>query len=330
MTYRLPFSRGHLQTHAVAAALVVLLTAALGLAPARLRAQNAAPDPGHAAPPADADSDAPATALADALSAACRQDAQTFAAYLTVPNAAAFRTLPDAQRTALLKRFILLDDPGKPLISKTAQGRPVLRCEAGGVVSEVRFGPTETGDNLAFIPVEIPQAADEAHSVRFGLVHEVGAWKLLSVGLLLFDVPALEQQWQSDDLAARESDAVSAMKKIADALKNYQTAYGKLPETLDQLGPAPSDGASPEQAGLLDHDLAAGQTPDYRIRYSIVPVADEGDASERDKASGFTLAAAPVEYGKTGKRSFYLDSAGLLHAADKQGAVATSTDPRIE
>jgi hypothetical protein len=200
----------------------------------------------------------------------------------------------------------------------------------------VRFGVTESGENLAFIPVEIPQAADEAHSTRFGLVREGGAWKLLSVGLLLLDVPALQQQWKSDELAARESDAVAAMRKVADALKNYQTAYGKLPETLDELGPAPpvdkdaDGGASPEHAALLDPQLAAGATADYQFRYSIVPVAEAGDASERDKTAGFTLAAVPVEYGKTGRRSFYLDSQGQLHAADKQGAVATSTEPRIE
>ncbi len=310
----------------MAFALAMSVAASMFLAQVNLRAQAPAP----AADPADA--------LASALSAACRQDGESFAAFLTASNAAAFRKLPDAQRTELLKRFVLLDDPGKPLLSKSVEGHPVLRCEAGGVTSEVRFGATDARDNLAFIPVEIPQAADEAHSIRFGLVREAGAWKLLSVGLLLFDVPALQQQWQQDELAARESNSVAAMRRIADALKNYQTAYGKLPETLDELGPAPAGnsgkddqgGTSPEHAGLLDAPLAAGATPDYQFRYSVVPAAEQGDESERNKTAGFTLAAVPVEYGKTGRRSFYLDSQGQLHAADKQGAVATSVDPRIE
>jgi hypothetical protein len=30
-----------------------------------------------------------------------------------------------------------------------------------------------------------------------------------------------------------------------------------------------------------------------------------------------------------GRRSFFLDSSGILRGADKQGGVATSTDPRI-
>ena len=70
--------------------------------------------------------DAPATALSEALSAACRQDAQGFAGYLTADNAAAFLNLPPAERDAMIKRFMLLDDPGKPLLSSGDQG--LLLC----------------------------------------------------------------------------------------------------------------------------------------------------------------------------------------------------------
>jgi hypothetical protein len=37
-----------------------------------------------------------------------------------------------------------------------------------------------------------------------------------------------------------------------------------------------------------------------------------------------------VEYGKSGRRSFFLDSSGTLRGDDKKGAVATVTDPVIE
>ena len=43
----------------------------------------------------------------------------------------------------------------------------------------------------------------------------------------------------------------------------------------------------------------------------------------------FELAATPVEYGNAGRRSFYLDSKGVLRGADKHGAVATIDDPEI-
>jgi hypothetical protein len=285
------------------------------------------------APPAD-----PATALAAALTAACRQDVGAFAGYLTAPNAVAFRSLPAMQQTALLKRFVLLEEPGKPLLSTSSDGHTVMRCESGGITSEMRFGATSPSENLAFIPVEVPQAPPESRAIRFGLVRESGSWKLLSVGLLLLDVQAMQQQWQEDDLAARESQAVAEMRKIADALKSYQSSYGALPETLASLGPpartgdaaADKTGISPEHADLLDDQLAAGETPDYHFRYNIVPPTGVGDdESDRNKTAGFVLAASPVMYGKTGRLSFYLDAGGALHGADHQGAVATYADPRI-
>jgi len=270
----------------------------------------------------------PAEALGETLTAACRQDQNAFANHLTSDSAEAYRALPEEQRVALLRRFVLLEDPGKALLS-TLNGHTVVRCESSGVVSEMRFGESQVRENLAFIAVTVP-AGDDQQSVRFGLVREGGQWKLLSVGLVLLDIPALARQWSESDVRQQEQKAIFALRKIADALKSYQTAYGKLPETLDELGP-PTDGGgfSPEKAGLLDADLVKGVAEGYRVRYSIVPASGGEDESERNKAAGFTLAAAPVEYGKNGRRSFLLDSGGTLRGADKNGAVATAEDPRV-
>jgi hypothetical protein len=119
------------------------------------------------------------------------------------------------------------------------------------------------------------------------------------------------------------------MHRVASALKSYQSAYGNLPETLEQLRPPPQGGASPETAGLLDSELAEGLAGGYRLRYSIVPATGEDNESERNKGAGFTLGAAPVVYGKDGRRSFLLDASGTLRGADKNGAVATINDPTV-
>jgi len=307
-----------------AAVTAVLLTAvAMAMAPPELRAQAA-----RLPAPAQTAGD-PAATLAAALSAACRQDHAAFATHLTAENAAAFRALPEPQQTALLKRLILLDDPGRPLLSTAAGGRTEVRCEAAGLVADMHLGAPSVQENLAFVTAEIGQPGGEPRSVRIGLVRESSDWKLLSVGVLLLDLPAMAKQWEEADLQLSESDAIAALAKIAEALVNYQQAYGKLPEALDQLGPAAEGGASPEHAALLAADLAAGSSEGYSFRYAIVPVAAEGDDSDRDKAAGFALAAAPVEYGKGGRRSFYLDSNGTLRGDDKHGAVATADDPKI-
>ncbi len=272
----------------------------------------------------------PAAALADALLAACRQDATVFATHLTAQSSAAYLALPSAQRIDLLKRFVLLDDPGKPLLATDEKGHDVVRCEAGGVQSELRFGPTEVHDNLAFIPVTVPQADEEEQSARFGLIREDGKWKLLSLGLLLLDVPSLAHQWEQQELEARELKAAQSLRKISDALNSYLQAFGNLPDMLSQLGPpsAEDQGKSPDKAGLLDADLASGEDGGYRFRYNIQPNA-QANAGSQDPSDGFQLAATPIEYGKGGQRSFYLDSSGTLRGADKGGTVATADDPAI-
>lgn len=262
--------------------------------------------------------------------AACRQNENPFAHSLTAENAAVFLQLAPATRAALMKRFVLLEHPGRPLLSNDPQGHVVVRCETPGITTEMRFGEMRLRENLAFIPVELRVSGEssEGRRIQFGLVREGGGWKLLSVGLLLLDLPALAQQWESSELEASEAAGVAALRKLAEAVNAYRRAFGRLPETLAQLGPASKEGISPDAAGLLDAELAAGKKGGYVFRYRGLARAESNEAGKED--AGFELAAVPAEYGKTGRRSFFLDSGGALHGTDKGGALATASDPRIE
>jgi type II secretory pathway pseudopilin PulG len=271
----------------------------------------------------------PETALSDALSAACRQDSPAFANSLTAENASAFRSLPGAQRTAMMKRFVLLEEPGRVLLSTSDKGQKIVRCESPSFTTEMRFGVTRVRENVAFVPMEVPITGEDSRKITFGLVREGGNWRLISVGLILLDVPAMAKQWEQADLDANEDLAIADLRSLALALDTYRRAYGKLPDTLAALGPAPPNGVSPETASLVDSDLAAGSKDGYTIRYTIQPAAGSLSEEEANKAETFSLASSPKEYGKTGRRSFFLDSSGILRGADKQGGVASSSDPRI-
>ena len=102
----------------------------------------------------------PATALSAALSAACRADPSQFENYLTVESAAAFRTLPEEQRGAFMRRFSLTDEAGKALgqtgPAESARGS----LQAPGGTSEFRFGDERVHDNLAFIRVDVVDSED--------------------------------------------------------------------------------------------------------------------------------------------------------------------------
>jgi hypothetical protein len=260
----------------------------------------------------------PAAALTSALIAACRQKETQFARYLPAESAAAFRALPENEQADFLHRFSLLDAPGRPLVSNDAQNHSVVRCEATGASVEFRFGQERVHENLAFIPVRV----GDNRSTEFGLVREGSGWRILSLGLLLINVPELTKQWAEQELEGREAAAIKTLRALADAIGTYRRAFEKLPESLEQLGPAPKEGISPDAANLVDAQLAAGTHVGYRFRYRILPARNEGEP-------GFELAASPIEYSKTGRRSFFLDAEGKLHGADHQGAVATAADPAI-
>ena len=114
----------------------------------------------------------------------------------------------------------------------------------------------------------------------------------------------------------------ATLHSLAEAIRSYRRAYGKLPESLAQLGPAPKGQISPELASLVSQQLAAGSEGGYHFRYRIVPATQGEDLA-------FELAAMPDDYGKTGRRSFLFDAAGNVHAADNHGAMATREDPLI-
>ncbi len=260
----------------------------------------------------------PSAALVSAISAACKRDESQFAKYLTPDNAVAFRELPSDQRAAVLNRLALTDEAGHPLLSSDANGHPELRCEVPVATAEFQLGVPRAGQNLAFIPVKIKGG----NETEFGMVREAGGWRVLSIGLVMFDIRQLAARWQEEDTVSREVDAIHSVLDLQTAIGTYQRAFDDFPQSLEQLGPAPENQVSPEQANLIGAQLASGSLGGYRFRYRVVTGADGA-------VSGYEITATPEAYGKNGRRSFFLDAAGKIHGGDKHGESATSDDPAV-
>ena len=277
----------------------------------------------------------PAGALSQALSAACTQSQTEFAKYLTERNKQAFTRMTPAARIALMKRFVLLSQPGKPSTTLNASGRPTVRCETPDGAAEIQIGGADQQDNLAFLPVELRDATDTSGTdvvrVNMGLVRENSQWRLLSLGVVLLDLPALEVEWNAEQISANEMAALDYLKMVAQAIETYRKTYLHLPESLAKLGPPPDNPngkgqvkPSADTADLLDAELAGGSKGGYAFRYAIQGASDLGAVAR------FELAASPVPYGAAGKRSFFRDANGTIHAADHRGAVGSVNDPKAE
>jgi hypothetical protein len=300
----------------------VLLLAAFVLSqPAAVPAQEAAGKP-------EITIAGPIATMRDALMASCAENEKDFVRFLTARNAEAFATLTPAARVALMKRLVLLAEPGKPSVQASTSGRPLVRCETPAGAAEMQIGGSAVTDNLAFLPVEIRDATDSVGNnvmhVQMGLVRENGEWKLLSLGLVLLDLPALATEWDAAEIDSTERAAVVELKKIAEAVEAYRRTYSRLPDALEKLGPPTRGAGTPDAAGLLDAESASGAKDGYRFRYIIATTGTLGAPAK------FDLAATPQAYGRTGKRSFFRDSDGVLHGADRKGAVGSESDPKIE
>jgi hypothetical protein len=270
----------------------------------------------------------PTDALRGILTAACSQDAKQFNGYLTARNAEAFARMTATARSTLLKRFVLLDQAGEPRVEKDNQGNTSIFCVTAALTTQIILGKAEVRDNLAYVPLVAKDATDtgetNARRITMGLVKENGQWRLLSLGVLLLDLPTLGEEWDRAEMQNNEKAALAGVKEIAAGIEKYRVAYTHLPATLVELGPPEKGAAKAGQAGLVEKELAEGRKNGYLFRYVILGANDSGAPAK------YELAAIPVEYGRTGTRSFYRDASGNVHAGDHQGGVGTQLDPKVE
>src|ERR1700693_5164997 len=281
----------------------------------------------------------PAAALRDVLQAACTQNAEDFSRYLTARSKQSFERLAPAARVSLMKRFVLLNVPGKATATANPSGRPIVRCQTPAVTTEMSIGGPDTRDNLGFLPMELRDVTDSTganvRQITMGLVREEEQWRLLSIGVLLLDLPSLEVEWDAEEAEANEITALGNLRRLADAVETYRRAYFRLPESLAKLGPPPPDSsakntkgrtlaATREHSGLVDEQFASGDKDGYEFRI-IIAGADTLGAPAK-----YQLSAIPSSYGRTGKRSFFRDSEGGWHAADHGAAVGSASDPLVQ
>ena len=269
----------------------------------------------------------PVNTLRDVLMAACLHDAKQFSSHLTARNADAFAQLTPSAQVTLLKRFVLLDGVGTPNAQVDEKGSVTVTCQTDQASTVMQISKAEIRENLAYLPLAVKGSSDpETNSRRvvMGLVRENGQWRLLSLGLLLLDLPTLGEEWDRAEIQSNEQSALASVKELAAAIEKYRVTYTRLPDSLGALGLAAKGAASIDQAGLVSAELAAGKKDGYAFRYAIVGANNSGALAK------YELAATPLVYGRTGTVSYFRDTSGTLHGGDHKGAVGAVTDPKLE
>jgi hypothetical protein len=135
-----------------------------------------------------------------------------------------------------------------------------------------------------------------------GTQHEIH----LPKNLIITMVAGISSATKNPPPEANEMIAISGLQIISGSENTYKTtagngSYGSLDKLIEQK--------------LVGKKMFE----DYGYKYEVTVFGDQ-----------FEVVATPKEYGKTGKRSFFVDKSGVVRGEDHGGAPATAADKPIQ
>ena len=134
-----------------------------------------------------------------------------------------------------------------------------------------------------------------------GTIHELHIPK----NLVVMAVAGVSAETNPTPLVANERAAMMALYSIANAENQFRNAKGAGSfGTLEQL----------QAEGLIAENTA--EPTGYKINLSLL-------------STKFELTATPLEPGKSGRTSYFMNETNVLRGADHSGGMATASDPPI-
>jgi type IV pilus assembly protein PilA len=141
-------------------------------------------------------------------------------------------------------------------------------------------------------------------------------------------------------MAANEASAVGSLRTIDVAAVQYASGYENgFPSTFEVFGYGEKIVGDCNHAGLIDRRLASGQKSGYVFTYTpqfpndasgpVVSPKAAARGCTSGGASGFTVAADPLQRGTTGVRSFFTDQTGVIRYS-ANGESATADSPPLQ
>jgi len=140
-------------------------------------------------------------------------------------------------------------------------------------------------------------------------------------------------------IAANEASAVGSLRSVNTAAITYAARFENgFPSSLDVLGGGTASDSTCNHAAMLDPSLVSGRKFGYIFTYTpqfpdgaTAPVISPKAAAQgctAGGASGYTVTADPMQFGKSGRRSFYTDQSGVIRFSGN-GESATANSPPL-
>jgi len=137
---------------------------------------------------------------------------------------------------------------------------------------------------------------------------------LIVIAIILIIITIAVPKYNQTQMYMRETAAVKAIQTIHQMEVQYQSQYGRYATSLAELGPPQSGNPGPAAADLIQRDLSEGEKQGYK--FAVTPTQ-----------GGYVVQAQPVNYGSSGRKSYYSDQSMVIRENDgPEPATASSRE----
>lgn len=139
---------------------------------------------------------------------------------------------------------------------------------------------------------------------------------LIVIAIILIIAAIAIPKINNQRMLAQEMAAIQQIKSIHTAETQYYSQFGKYATTLTELGPPASGAPGPAASDLLPKNLSEGTNTGYKFTVQGSP-------------TGYVVTAIPVQFGSSGRRTFFSDQTLVIHNNWGQEP-ATANSPEIQ
>ena len=253
--------------------------------------------------------------------------------------------LPKVKKQAIMDQLMQLKDSklGNCTVrpARDSDGWEIVD-ENDDVTGKVRLDNAFISGLDAMLPLRI-ESDGSTHTFIVGMHLEDQEWRIDNFGpWQKADLGLEELLHEPTEMEKNEAAARATLKEIQQAALDFfythpnagfpsslkQMTEASRPPQVDeqQAGQETSDEPSQGQAAqsLLDESYAAD--PLIKNGYSFRYLNTGFPSGQQDSFGTFEVIAVPVEYGKTGTKSYFLNQNGVMHATT-ENRPATEQDP---
>jgi hypothetical protein len=168
---------------------------------------------------------------------------------------------------------------------------------AANITDKIQVSGEQISGDAATVFVKIEQGDDKAEAEPIGLLRRNGVWIIGDTSNEALVLQSGKEFFFAARIEAHHGDVQSMFQRIGIAQLAYAQQHNGLFGSLAAL----------TQSGLVPKDIESTESTGYRFHVELAK-----------DAKAYTVGAEPVQYGRSGKLSFYMDSGGIK-SADLKG-----------